>query len=414
MGSSASLMGLAPVTSPSGPRGLSESTSPKLMSIKDVHAEKPHRQFNSDGSIQLLPEFCQINIYAPDPTPEAEHMEFPPFEMPQPIWEPVLIPSQLVGKVKTDLASSRSSGYRLVVEKLGPGPEPEPELEPESTAQSSSLSPSGPSSLASALSTVSCSQQQQSLHGPDEQQHGDQPQPEESPTGSNPIPTFAKLVIDPPGPCPGQDVHIRPKVTFPFYDLVTDDEVIVSSVDVEFLETATDQIDRLRILIELLEKWGAAHALRLSTFRVQAQSWRRDRRLWELQMLQEVVSTRNLHMLHPGFTFQSLVAASRFAEQETRNDRRGAVEPWLLVMDEMEWNGLQAHTLRIRKTADTVKKGIYDLLSEDDKLLAKNRVLVKEVRLLEMEKWRASFSRTLSLSIPPFAHHAKKGDIELG
>ncbi|KAF7712446.1 Uncharacterized protein PECH_003241 [Penicillium ucsense] len=407
-------MGLAPVTSPPGRHGLHESTSPRLMSIRDAQAEKPHRQFSSDGSIQLLPEFCQINIYAPDPTPEAEHMEFPPLEMPRPNWEPVPVPSQLVGKVKTDFVPSRSHGSRQVDEKLGPGPEPQPEPEPDSAAQSSSLSSSGPSSLASAISTASCAQQQQASHEPHQQQHGDQPQPEGSPTGSNPIPTFVELAIDPPGPCPGQDVHIRPKVTFPFYDLVTDDEVIVSSVDVEFLDTVTDQIDRLRILIELLENWGAAHALRLSTFRIQAQLWRRDRRLWELQMLREVVSTRNLHMLHPGFTVQSLVAASRFAEQQTRNDRRGAVEPWLLVMDEMEWKGLQAYTLRIRNTADTVKKGIYDLLSEDDKLLANNRRLVREVRLLEMKKWRASFSRALSLSIPPFTPHTNKSDIELG
>ncbi|KAI2792159.1 hypothetical protein POX_b02196 [Penicillium oxalicum] len=279
------------------------SNNPQLSRILTARDQQPRRPFVSDGSIRLLPRDCQMNIFATDVFPGAEPVDLLPFRMQMPTLDPVPVPTRLVGKVKAhfDPSSWRQTGP--VMETFGPTPELQPGPLSESTSRSS-----------------------------------------------------FNLVVDPPPPFPGQNVLLRPKPTSPFYDLVTDSETVLDSLNVDLHRTANDHVQRLRILLDLLDTWDSALALRFATFTLQARTWRRDRRGWELEMVQDAFFTGNLHMLHPDFTVHSLVNARLHVERENQKEREGQVEAWLGVMNRETWARWQAHQMLVRNTAEGVER----------------------------------------------------------
>lgn len=188
------------------------------------------------------------------------------------------------------------------------------------------------------------------------------------------------LVVDPPTPTAGRDVYLLPKAVAPYFDLVTEGEIVVDIQDVEMNEDADTEIKRLEIIVTLLEEWDTAFSLQMSTFAIQARRWRVERRKWEFETVRAIFFTRNLHMLSPDFDPSSLVFARYFVSRHNEIDRAGGVAVWEGVWHEEECSALldcggQVHLTKLR-----VERILFDLFTNDELRQERNRLLVADMQ----------------------------------
>lgn len=188
------------------------------------------------------------------------------------------------------------------------------------------------------------------------------------------------LVVDPPTPSAGRDVFLHPKAVAPYFDLVTDGEIVVDIQDVEMNEDADTEIKRLEIIVKLLDEWDAALILQCSTFALQARRWRTARREWEFETLQEIFVSGNLHMLNPDFDISTLVFALFFVDEMNELDRAGGVGVWEGVWNEEGYSALVDCRSQVQMTGIRVKRILFDLFTDDELRQERNRLLVADMR----------------------------------
>jgi hypothetical protein len=288
-------------------------------------AQQPPAVFVPDGTIQLLPEGCEIRLDTDSQVPfGGQVLQLQPFERELPQWNPLQMPTRLVGKVK---ASFTAAQYR------NPGRRVEQFACPQQTSSQSQAAESAP---------------------------------------------VIFLVVDPPTPTAGRDVFLHPKAIAPFYYLVTED-IVIDIDDVELTEDANEEIKRLEILATLLEDWDTALSLQFSTFALQARNWRRERREWELETVQTIFLSGNLDMLAPTFGISDLVNTRQFVDMENKLDQLGEVEPWEKVWNEEACAAAQVHNHHVKHTMYKVKRILFDLIPASERHLERNRDLVLEM-----------------------------------
>jgi hypothetical protein len=188
------------------------------------------------------------------------------------------------------------------------------------------------------------------------------------------------LVVDPPTPTAGRDVYLLPKAVAPYFDLVTEGEIVIDIHDVEMNEDADTEIKRLEIIVTLLEEWDTAFSLQMSTFAIKARRWRVERREWEFETVQAIFVTRNLHMLSPDFDPSSLVFARYFVSKQNELDRAGGVAVWEGVWDKEGLDALVACRNQVFMTGLQVKRILFDLFTDDELRQERNRLLVADMR----------------------------------
>lgn len=188
------------------------------------------------------------------------------------------------------------------------------------------------------------------------------------------------LVVDPPAPTAGREVFLHPKATAPYYDLVTEGEILVDIQDVEMNEGANTEIKLLEIIATLLEQWDMAFCLQFSTFMLQARLWRKERREWELKTVQTIFVSGNLHMLDPDFDISNLVNARCFVDEQNEKERVGGIPVWEGVWSKEGVEALIDCRVQVQRTQIQVKRILFDLLTDDELRQERYRLLVADMR----------------------------------
>jgi hypothetical protein len=307
-------------------------------------AHEPPRYFVADGTIQLLPEWCGINLAAATAiTPGGRVPEIQPFELPRPELTILARPTELVGKVK---ASFDVDTYR--------------ETNPFRSADKFVAHEGG--------------WQLPGRHIP----------------GAEPA-FVPKIVVDPPTPTAGQDVYMRPKFVSPFFDLITkesEDELRVSMHDVELTEKADTEYKRLGILARMLDRWEWELKAVYTTFKVHAMNWRTARCKWELETLREVFFSGNLAMLPADFGIHSLIQARLWIEERSDRERRGEIEEYEHICELQVCQDYLDFLARVKKTAYEVKYTLYILVPSEARSESLKEDMKEYLALLEMSSRR--------------------------
>ncbi|KAF3387135.1 hypothetical protein F1880_000032 [Penicillium rolfsii] len=188
------------------------------------------------------------------------------------------------------------------------------------------------------------------------------------------------LVVDPPTPTAGRDVYLHPKAAVPFYDLITEGEILVDIQDVELNEDANTEIKILEILATLLEEWDMAFCFQFSSFVIQARLWRQERREWELKTVEKIFLSGNLHMLDPDFDIPNLVNARRFLDKQNALERVGGVPVWVGLWSKEGLEALIDSRVQVQRTQIQVKHTLFDRLTDDELRQERYRLLVEDMR----------------------------------
>jgi hypothetical protein len=195
------------------------------------------------------------------------------------------------------------------------------------------------------------------------------------------------LVLSPPPPTPGREVYLYPKGTIPYFDLVTDGETIIDIQHVEMNEDADTEVKRLEIIATLLDDWDRVYSIRYSTFALQARNWRMERRKWEVETLEKIFLTGNLHMLVPYFNINSLVHARIIIDFDNEMERLGKVDVWEGVWNKEGYDAIINCLRQVKKTLLRIKRILFDQTPENERGLARHNRLRMEMyelaRLLE-------------------------------
>lgn len=295
-------------------------------------AQQPPAWFIPDGTIQLLPASCGIRLDARTRVPlGGGNLHLDGFYWNRPQWQTLPMPTHLVGKVKATFTAAqyheRNLGRRT--EQLGRFP---------NTSSQSQAAESTPAIL---------------------------------------------LVVDPPTPTAGRDVYLLPKATAPYYDFVTDEDIIINIDDVEINSDADDEVKRLEIMATLLEDWDAVLDLQFSNFAHQARLWRMERREWELETVRKIFLAGYLDMLAPNFGISDLVNARQFVNMQNELEQVGGVKAWEYVWDEDSSAAAVEHKENVNATMYRVKRILYQLIPEDERGLDRNRKLVEEMAMYD-------------------------------
>ncbi|KAJ5389353.1 uncharacterized protein N7496_000421 [Penicillium cataractarum] len=306
------------------------SRNEALLGALRRRAQQPPAWFIPDGTIQLLPASCGIRLDAGNRVPVGGgNLFLEGFYWNRPRWQTLPMPTHLVGKVKATFTAAqyRDGNLGRRTEQLGRFSE---------TSSQSQAAESTPVIL---------------------------------------------LVVDPPTPTAGRDVFLLPKATAPYYDFVTDEDIIINIDDVEINSDADDEVKRLEIMATLLEDWDAALDLQFSTFAHQARIWRMERREWELATVQKIFLAGYLDMLASNFGISDLVNARQFVDMQNELEQVGEVKAWEYVWDEDSSAAAVEHKENVNATMYRVKRILYQLIPEDERGLERNCKLVGEMAI---------------------------------
>ncbi|KAJ5175468.1 uncharacterized protein N7482_001345 [Penicillium canariense] len=267
-------------------------------------------EFVPDGTIQLLPNDCGIRLDRAAPFhPGGQVFRLDPFEPDLPLWKKVPLPTYLVGKMKDSHACEQGINRNPSIER--------PERGQNAIIQSST---------------------------------------------AGPVPPFV-LVVHPPTPTIGQNVHLCPKTFEPFYEF-TAEETRVDHHQVQLNADSSDEPKRLEITLALLEEWHMIFILQLCTFRLQATHWRTKRREWELKTVNDIFLGGNYFMLKDSFGISNLVNARKFAWDENEKDRHGSIPVWKNVWTEESYGHITEQAFRVKNAVVKIKRKIAQLQSD--------------------------------------------------